>query len=884
MVTSLREEQQITALMIAVFIIGLAGLFLMGGIPGLASGGINLGGTSTVCIDDYEADLYLNGTLDEHYKYRIEDPTLNRISRSWPYQLSFNDQGSPYVEITGFEPIPGAVTYAKGRHGDVRILNGEQEMDIPQNLKYAGIVSSLANPSEAGCYKSDYFSSGSYEIGYIFKDHPPIERDEKYCHWNLLLADDHVAYNAVTIKVHDPRGDIVQLFPHPNMASQKVGDAWVITGRSPEDDLLEVEMLLKPDTYELLDGFPRNVSDVEGKTLRANKDAAPMRPSTEGSTSSDTENIRIERYNADVYLNGTLVEKFFYRIDQSRRYRMLYRYFKTPISVERLDRNYFEPIKVIAPAGTTAYVKDYKGKAWILAPDGTLYPKQIYDLDALTNKLNAITGDNEVGYYSKLGGFKSSTQAIFHFKIHSAVQRDDKYCLLSLALADRHMPYKHLTVTIHDPDGYIDKVLTYPGLNITRDKQNWVVAGESPQDRILKIDLLMSSDAAGLLNGSVQSAQDLEGQVVSAESEYPGNAFMATAFSIAMRILVLLAPLMVLGIYRRYGKERTFTVPNVQSFVPSNRKPWQVNLVFKKDPLDFDKDGFYATVLNLQRLGIIDIESDVSGGLRINLLKGHDAVEDEYEKRVLDFLSKNAENGILDIETFDAKAKKLKARAEDDSKAALDSLRRVRNDMSELLAGPGDATAHEFFASYTKPSAMLVVLPIGLIAVTGMLFTTFGDLYPQIALGFYSSIILLVQLSIPAFAAPKILFGRWKADYYKEKLEWDAFGNFLSNFAMIQKYAPEDMSIWKDWLVYGTALGVGNKVVKAMEQLEIPMLPEASAVIHAPTHFERAYSISIEPIITRSEREAMSRSSRGGGGGGGFGGGGGDGGGGGGAR
>lgn len=881
----MREEQQIAALMVAVFIIGLGGLFLMGGIPGFASESISLGSSY---VDDYRADLYLNGTLDEHFKYRIEDPSLNIISRSWPYQLSFSDQDIPYVEITGFAPIPGAVPYAKSWRGDMRILSGEQEMDIPQNLKYAGIVASLANPSEAGCYKPDYFSSGSYEIGYILKDHPPIERDEKYCHWNLKLADDHMAYNAVTIKVHDPRGDIVQLFPHPNMASQKVGDAWVITGRSPENGLLKVEMLLKPDTYKLLDGFPRNVSDVEGKTLLANKDASQMKtsmePSTKGSISSDTENIRIERYNADIYLNGTIVEKFLYRINQPYRYRMLYRYLKTPMSIDRLDRNYFEPIKVTAPIGTIAYVKDYRGKAWILTPNGTLYSKQIYDLAAFADELSAIARNNEVGYYSEDGAFKNSTEAIFHFKIHPAVQCDDKHCLLSLTLGERHLPYKHLTVAIHDPDGYIDKIFTYQKLNITREESDWIIAGESPQDQILKVDILMSSDAARLLNGSVQPAQDLDGQVVSAESEYPRNAVMATAFSVGMRMLVLLAPLMILGIYRRYGKERTFTVPNVLSFVPGNRKPWQVNLVFKEDPFDFDKDGFYATILNLQRLGIIDIESDIKGGLRIKLLKGHDAVEDEYERRVLDFLNKNAENGILDIEAFDEKAKKLRDRAEDDSVSALDALRRIRNDMSELLAGPDDATSHDFFASYTRPSTVLVAIPIGLIAGTGILFTTFGDLYPQIALGFYSSIILLVQLSIPAFAAPKILFGRWKADYYKEKLEWDAFRNFLSDFAMIQKYAPEDMSIWKDWLVYGTALGVGNKVVKAMEQLEIPALPEARAVIHAPEHFEHAYSISSEHIITRSEREVMSRSSGGGGGGGGFGGGGGDGGGGGGAR
>ena len=80
--------------------------------------------------------------------------------------------------------------------------------------------------------------------------------------------------------------------------------------------------------------------------------------------------------------------------------------------------------------------------------------------------------------------------------------------------------------------------------------------------------------------------------------------------------------------------------------------------------------------------------------------------------------------------------------------------------------------------------------------------------------------VVIVQAVI-AFAAPSTLFGHWKDDRYKEKLEWDAFTHFLSDMAMIQKYAPADLSMWGDWLVYGTALGVGDKVEKAMKALNI---------------------------------------------------------------
>ena len=90
-------------------------------------------------------------------------------------------------------------------------------------------------------------------------------------------------------------------------------------------------------------------------------------------------------------------------------------------------------------------------------------------------------------------------------------------------------------------------------------------------------------------------------------------------------------------------------------------------------------------------------------------------------------------------------------------------------------------------------------------------------LYPAVVLWG----IVVVQVSIALLVVPPTLFGHWKDDHFKEKLEWDSFAHFLSDLAMIQKYAPEDLSMWGEWLVYGTALGVGKNVEQAMKSLNI---------------------------------------------------------------
>ena len=107
--------------------------------------------------------------------------------------------------------------------------------------------------------------------------------------------------------------------------------------------------------------------------------------------------------------------------------------------------------------------------------------------------------------------------------------------------------------------------------------------------------------------------------------------------------------------------------------------------------------------------------------------------------------------------------------------------------------------------------------------------------FPSGSLAIFLGFTALVQ-SVLAWSFPPTLFGRWKDDYYQEKLQWDAFGRFLSDMALMEKYAPEDLSRWGDWLVYGTALGVGDKVMVAMDALNIhiPDLTAASGGKWAP--------------------------------------------------
>ncbi|HSD58080.1 MAG TPA: DUF2207 domain-containing protein, partial [Methanotrichaceae archaeon] len=269
------ETRQAAIVIAAVLFIGLLGLLLTGGLPGVEAGlpaGSVIAGKD-VYVDDYSADLYLNGTLKESFIYNIDAAGKYRmLYRSWTtLPVSLQNLNRPYVEPLEIIPPAGTIPYIKDQSGRVTVTTEDEASQAALTD-----INSLAELNEAGCYRPQRFDSGSYQIDYLFRIHPPLECDDEYCHWNLAFADKHLPYRQATIIIHDPENLIVQLFPHMPFDVKREGDAWIMTGSSPEDGLLEVEMLLRPEAQNAIDGFPRQVSDVEEKTLSAQSDSGSV--------------------------------------------------------------------------------------------------------------------------------------------------------------------------------------------------------------------------------------------------------------------------------------------------------------------------------------------------------------------------------------------------------------------------------------------------------------------------------------------------------------------------------------------------------------------------------------------------------------------------------
>jgi uncharacterized membrane protein len=566
-------------------------------------------------------------------------------------------------------------------------------------------------------------------------------------------------------------------------------------------------------------------------------------------------NLVVEDYNAVFYENGTLIERYTYDVSAPGEYRMLFRYWNEPLTFTSLNRPYIEFVEMTVPPGTIGYIKDYRGE--VRTASGTASPS---DLAVIRD----LAFENEVGFYNPDYFAPGTYTAEYRFVLHPPIEYDADWAHLNLKLVDQHVPYRNMRFTLPFAD-QIETVYTHPPtLQVERTDSSVVITGSVPQDDALNVEMILNRSFMQAIDGFPTYVEGVQQEAANANQGailLYGAALILYDLAI---VLVLITPFILLGVYLRYGREKPFTVPEYLSFIPdASLKPWQVNLLFKGDAIEFDDDGFYATVLDLHRQGKITVTEKSGGGVTVRV--NDERSTDPYEQRVLNFLANIAEDHVVDTAELQSLAETARR-----SPGFQHRIMQYQQTLSALTKSVDATIASQYVKDGREkvlPLLFLGAIPCGL-AILTLVFAP-GAAFLLIPAGILSFIVA-VQVGIAALF-PSTLFGTWKGDHYKEKLEWDSFAYFLSDLALIKQYSPADLSMWGEWLIYGTALGVGEQVEKAMRELNVS-IPDVGVPLYS------RMPVIFAPIVLY----APPGSGRGGGGfgGGSFGGGGGFGGGG----
>ncbi|AEH06236.1 DUF2207 domain-containing protein [Methanothermococcus okinawensis] len=603
--------------------------------------------------------------------------------------------------------------------------------------------------------------------------------------------------------------------------------------------------------------------------------------------------INVKSYNAELILdkNISLKETYNYQINENNRYRMLYRDWKKPLIckcdipkvgiysnnpfINNTDDDISSPhITVINLSASNnkliGYVVNYRGILYA----NTKSSEDITKLQDLIFQYHVI---NEVGFYNPNRYSSGDYSTSYLFNIYPPIEYDNHTSHLNLKLADEHFPYKNVNIYIVDKNNDILNLFVHPvGFKVSKTYDGYIITGHSPKNGLIELEMLLKPNA---ITGYYKHVNNVKEKTLSANNFYFLINNILSIIKYLFALIIIIFPLIAYIIYNKYGVEKNYIVPEYLSYVPNkNRKPWIVNLIFNGKFGKFGKEGFYATLLYLHDKKYVKIlPGESNKDINIKILNKDLSNLDYYEKKVMDFLIRYSTNNIFKPSTIEKMASDYKYHK--DSTGA----QRLWNEVNGIIYTP---TYRNYVSEYISNTgnyiiwALLACSIIVALVFFGLSFSeNYNILYPDIPNISHLSLVWVIQC-IVLLIAPKPLFGRWKNDYYKEKLEWDAFKNFLSNIAMIKKYGIQDINMWKDWLIYGTALGVGKNVEKALKSLDIE-LPEnvQEMVYYYPMmyySFGSMYS-SVNMAYTATTNPSGGTTGFGGGGfgaGGGFGGGG----------
>ena len=218
-------------------------------------------------------------------------------------------------------------------------------------------------------------------------------------------------------------------------------------------------------------------------------------------------------------------------------------------------------------------------------------------------------------YYSE-GTYTVQTTYV----VHPPIEDDGTTAHLNLKFAgSNHIPYQYIRITV--PADGIEQIYVYPPtLTAEKTGDTYTITGSAAENENIAIEMLAGENGFGQMPGFRSKASDLQSKTASANFWYNLPYTAATSLITWQKRTCFLCRSILLLIYYHYGRERKFTVTTYLSTIPNLAlKPWQVNLLFKDDALDFDQDGYYATLLDLHRRKLISITRRVKAkgkGLR----------------------------------------------------------------------------------------------------------------------------------------------------------------------------------------------------------------------------------------------------------------------------
>src|SRR5665647_3899651 len=209
--------------------------------------------------------------------------------------------------------------------------------------------------------------------------------------------------------------------------------------------------------------------------------------------------LTVSSYEAALHDNGTLSEQYTYNVASSGQYRMLFRAWEVPLSLNS-TQPYIRVVSMTPAPGTIGYVKDDAGTVTVYGPLATVSSRY---------QIAALAENNEVGIYNSSYFNAGEYTSQFTYVIYPPLERDATTTHLNLKLAgETHIAYSSVKITI--PATGIDQVYVYPpSLHTEKVGDSYVITGSLAANEILAVEMLGTSEGFSRFPGFRTPVDDI---------------------------------------------------------------------------------------------------------------------------------------------------------------------------------------------------------------------------------------------------------------------------------------------------------------------------------------------------------------------------------------
>ncbi|HPC78094.1 MAG TPA: DUF2207 domain-containing protein, partial [bacterium] len=359
----------------------------------------------------------------------------------------------------------------------------------------------------------------------------------------------------------------------------------------------------------------------------------------------------------------------------------------------------------------------------------------------------------------------------------------------------------------------------------------------------VEIRALFPATVLSSYSGAIRINKDMLEDILREEENFTRQTekekyYLSLAISGGLGVFLCMIVILIY-LYFIYGREPKINYQGIyEREIPYDYSPAIVGAIMNLRTMTPGTRDFTATLLDLVHKGYIDM-TPVGDDYILSLKEKDRSNLEPFEMYILEYLKgikKKEDEGLLfsalqdHIKSNPLEFQKVYKQWADSVKSKVNLLGffddkgyRLASTISFIFLFLGIAFIIIYIATFNKANSQALSLLIG--AGLGLLF---GGV-----LGVIISVIFK-----PGFNRRT----ETGALHYKR---WNNLKKFLTDFSQIETMPPESLILWEKYLVYGTSLGVADKVISSMKIL-LPEVSQSSAISSYP--LIRASAKGIEPL------------------------------------